>query len=161
MGSTSLNFPVPLFAFLCHWCHQLTTLPSTSSSPSYSCVLLYLFLSPQPLSLTAWFLFLFYRACHALAPSLPPCPRLCLFDILSPCRLALSLSYSSVILPCSCQISCPHSLSPCPTSSFFIVSLRQPIDKSGTALWPVPKKVNYMSPISFFNGYDLLETLLL
>lgn len=84
---------------------------------------------------------------------------------LSPFLHALAVSHSIlmqahsfIILPYSHHLSCPHSLSPCPTFSFFIdsLSLRHSINNSGAALWPVPKKVNYM-----FNSDDLFEPSLL
>lgn len=63
-------------------------------------------------------LVLSYQACHPL----PPCPRSVSLTFY-PHAGSLFLSCPSVILPCSCHLSCPRSLSACPTSSFFIVPL--------------------------------------
>lgn len=83
---------------------------------------------PQPPSLTASFL-LFFSSNPSSTPCVPPSiPLLCLFDILPSCELALFLSSSSVILPCSCHLSCPHSLSCCP-ASFFIISHSQALSR--------------------------------
>lgn len=153
-GALSCSFP--LLTFFYNFYFFLPVL--------LSCTIVCLSL-PQLLSLTTWFLVPFYQSCHPLLSVPPSVPSLRLFDILSSCRLALSLSYSSVILPCCCHLSCTRSLSPCPTSSFFIISLslKHSIDGSGGALWPLPKKkkkVNYMLGIGFFYSDDLLETLL-
>lgn len=114
------------------------------SFPSYTYLLLCLSLS-LPLSLTASFL-LFFSSSLSSTPCIPPSmPSLCLFDILPPCRLALSVLLvchppsllSSLVSPFSQSLSSHFFF------FFFVLSaltLKHWIDNSGAALQPVDKK---------------------
>lgn len=100
------------------------------------------------------------QGCHSLPPSLTWVPSLCLFDILSSCRLAPSPSYLPVILPL--LMSSPVSPFSQSLSSLFLLYCPSfsgiGWKNSSAAPW---QTVNCMLHIRFSGGADLLETPLL